>query len=249
MFLKKLYLIFKFLVRKLDLFVGGSYLHKIYDYFYNPNMFILDKKHQRKIVLFYNQNNDLLSKLSSTYNTDKGSIEKIKTNKNKFGYETHTYTDFYSILFGSFKENIKLVFECGILNGASLRMWRDYFVNSEIFGADINKDLLFNENRIKTFYVDQTSRSSIKEMWNNIKKNNFDLIIDDGLHTNEANIKLFEESFKFLKPNGIYIIEDVSNDNLISLKNNLDNYNPEIVVLKSKEVRYSNNNLMIFRKV
>jgi hypothetical protein len=81
MFLKKLYLIFKFLIRKLDLFVGGSYLHKIYDYFYNPNMFILDKKHQRKIVLFYNQNNDLLSKLSSTYNTDKGSIEKIKTNK------------------------------------------------------------------------------------------------------------------------------------------------------------------------
>ena len=86
-------------------------------------------------------------------------------------------------------------------------------------------------------------------MWTNINQNNFDLIIDDGLHTNEANIKLFEESFKFLKPNGIYIIEDVSNDNLISLKNNLDNYNPEIVVLKSKEVRYPNNNLMIFRKV
>ena len=29
-------------------------------------MFILDKKHQRKIVLFYNQNKDLLAKLSYT---------------------------------------------------------------------------------------------------------------------------------------------------------------------------------------
>jgi SAM-dependent methyltransferase len=248
MFLKKLYLIFKFLIRKLDLFVGGSYLHKIYDYFYNPNMFILDKKHQRKIVLFYNQNNDLLSKLSSTYNTDKGSIEKIKTNKNKFGYETHTYTDFYSLLFGSFRENIKLVFECGILNGSSLRVWRDYFVNSEIFGGDINKELLFTEHRIKTFYVDQTSKNSIKQMWLNVQKNNFDLIIDDGLHTNDANITFFSESFKFLKPNGIYIIEDVSNDNLLSLINYFSNYNFQAIVLKSKEVRYANNNLIMITK-
>jgi hypothetical protein len=226
----------------------GGYLHKIYDYFYNPNIFVLNKKHQRKIILFYNYNYNLLSELSDIYNSDKGLLQK-KLNKNKFGYEAHTYTDFYSILFDSFKENVKLVFECGILNGASLRIWRDYFINAEIFGADINKDFLFQEDRINTFYVDQTSSYSIKEMWRNIKRNNFDIIIDDGLHTNEANFKLFDESFKFLKKNGIYIIEDVSNENLVALQNDLSDYNPQAVVLKSKEVRYPNNNLILIKKL
>jgi ubiquinone/menaquinone biosynthesis C-methylase UbiE len=85
-------------------------------------------------------------------------------------------------------------------------------------------------------------------MWLNVQKNNFDLIIDDGLHTNDANITFFSESFKFLKPNGIYIIEDVSNDNLLSLINYFSNYNFQAIVLKSKEVRYANNNLIMITK-
>lgn len=35
--------------------------------------------------------------------------------------------------------------------------------------------------------------------------------LDDGLHTFEAAIILFENSIKYLKFNGIYIIEDVNN--------------------------------------
>lgn len=38
---------------------------------------------------------------------------------------------------------------------------------------------------------------------------NFDIIIDDGLHTTDANVNLFLNSFNKLKKNGIYIIEDV----------------------------------------
>jgi hypothetical protein len=45
-------------------------------------------------------------------------------------------------------------------------------------------------------------------MWYNIDVN-FDIIIDDGLHTFEANITLLENSFHKLKEGGIYIIEDV----------------------------------------
>lgn len=237
----------KLIVKKLDLLIGG-YIHKIYDYFHNPDIFSLNKIHQRKITLFYNCNYNLLSKLSTNYNSDKGSDTK-KLNRNKFGYEAHTYTDFYSILFDNLKEHVKLVFECGILYGASLRVWRDYFINAEIFGGDINKDFLFKEDRINTFYVDQTSSDTIKEMWRNINKKNFDIIIDDGLHTNEANFKLFNESFKFLKKNGIYIIEDVSNENLITLLNDLNDYNPQVVVLKSIETRWPNNNLIMISKL
>ena len=66
--------------------------------------------------------------------------------------------------------------------GASLRMWRDYFYNANIYGADIDKGILFNEDRINTYFVDQLDSETIKSMWNNIGLKDFDIIIDDGLH-------------------------------------------------------------------
>ena len=39
--------------------------------------------------------------------------------------------------------------------GSSLRALRDYFPNANIFGADIDKNIVNDQNRIKTFYVDQ----------------------------------------------------------------------------------------------
>ena len=34
--------------------------------------------------------------------------------------------------------------------GASLRVWKDFFSNAKIYGSDIDKDILFNEDRIFT---------------------------------------------------------------------------------------------------
>ena len=92
---------------------------------------------------------------------------------------------------------------------ASLRAWRDYFKNANIYGADIDKNILKNESRIKTFYVDQTDPNTIDEMFKNIGVSNFDIILEDGLHEYNANICFFENSVKFLANDGIYIIEDV----------------------------------------
>ena len=93
--------------------------------------------------------------------------------------------------------------------GASLRAWRDYFKNAQIYGADIDRDILKDEERIKTFYVDQTNPTSIKELFTNIGVNKFDVILEDGLHEYNANICFFENSIEYLDDQGIYIIEDV----------------------------------------
>ena len=98
--------------------------------------------------------------------------------------------------------------------GASLRAWRDYFENAKIYGADIDKEILFRETIIKTFYVDQTDKKSVLQMWKKIDEKNFNLIIDDGLHTFSAAINLFELSINRLKPDGIYIIEDAQKNDL-----------------------------------
>ena len=129
-------------------------------------------------------------------------------------------------------------------------MWRDYFPNAEIYGADIDKDILFKSERIKTFHVDQLDPSSLEKMWKNINVDNFDIIIDDGLHTLEAGICMFENSFNKLRNGGIYIIEDVDPSYLkelsiyLGVKNNI-----EIVVLKSKNKKLlRDNNLIVIRK-
>ena len=132
--------------------------------------------------------------------------------------------------------------------GASLRVWRDYFVNSAVFGADIDKNILFEEDRIKTFYVDQLNENSIKEMWSNINKSDFDIILDDGLHTFEAGVTMFLNSFDKLRKNGIYIIEDVDFIYIKELAEVLSEYNPEIITLYDNNAKHQNNNLILIRK-
>ena len=126
-------------------------------------------------------------------------------------------------------------------------MWKDYFKNAYIFGADIDKKILFNEERISTFYVNQLEKDSIISMWNKVDKKNFDIIIDDGLHTLDAAVTLFENSFFQLKKNGIYIIEDVHFLYLNNLVKKLIRFNPQVITLAHREGK-KDNNLVVFRK-
>ena len=154
-----------------------------------------------------------LTDLMNYYGSDKGGFNKH-----------HNFSDYYSTIFFDKKDKIKNILEVGLGTNntkvpsnmgpqgrplASLRAWRDYFSNANVYGADIDTEILKNEERIKTYYVDQTNAVSISELFKNIGNINFDIIIDDGLHEYSANICLFENSFEFLSKKGIYIIEDV----------------------------------------
>jgi hypothetical protein len=55
---------------------------------------------------------------------------------------------------------------------------------------------------------------SIRNLWENLKEVEFDLIIDDGLHTFDANSTLLENSYDKLVMNGFYVIEDIMFDNI-----------------------------------
>ena len=194
-----------------------------------------------------------LTDLMNAYGSDKGGFNK-----------DHNFSDYYSTIFFDKKQSFKNILEVGLgtnninvpsnmgLEGkplASLRAWRDYFLNANIYGADIDRKILKDEDRIKTYYVDQTNTSSILELFKNIGDISFDIIIDDGLHEYNANICLFENSFKFLKKKGIYVIEDVffkdKNKFFQYFKNS--NYNFSIVDIFHKN-NISNNCLVIIYK-
>jgi hypothetical protein len=139
----------------------------------------------------------------------------------------HNYTTFYYSIFKELRNKQLRVFELGLgtnnVNipsnmgvdgrpGASLFGWSEFFPNSYIFGADIDTGILFNTDKIKTFYCDQTNPEIIKKMWNEHDlQDNFDIIVEDGLHTFSANVCFFENSIHKLNINGYFIIEDICN--------------------------------------
>ena len=158
-----------------------------------------------------------LCKLMKGHNSDKGIAR-------------HNYTTVYNALFYDMKLNVSEMFEMGIgtnntsfthnmgkkgTPGASLRGWSTYFSKANVYGADIDKGALFQEEKIKTFFCDQLDSSIIKGMWEEIgSSKEFEVIIDDGLHTFEANVSLFEASIHKLSKKGYYVVEDVKLDDL-----------------------------------
>lgn len=97
--------------------------------------------------------------------------------------------------------------------GASLRAFRDYLPQARIFGADIDKKILFQEERVKTFWVDQTDHASLLRLKEQLGRK-VDLIIDDGLHVPHANLATFLVLQELLTENGCYVVEDIPHEAL-----------------------------------
>ena len=94
--------------------------------------------------------------------------------------------------------------------GASLYGWAEFFPQAKVYGADIDTAILFNTDRIKTFYCDQMNPHIIQYMWREPElEGYFDIIVEDGLHSYVANVCFFEHSIHKLALNGYYIIEDI----------------------------------------
>lgn len=211
---------------------------------------------KKELIYSYISNgnsNQELKKLMDFYGSDKGG----KNNQ-------HNYAQYYSDIFYYRRKNIKNFLEIGLGTNnldtpsnmgsegkplASLRAWRDYFINANIFGADIDKRILLNEERILTTYVDQTNPKTIQEMFSLFGVKKYDVILEDGLHEFNANICCFENCIKYLDINGTYIIEDVFYKDHKKFINYFDQnkYNFSIIEL-FHESNISNNSLIVITK-
>ena len=218
----------------------------------------------KQSTLFAHGSPSDLDSLFLHHGTDKGCFKHNINGDSTQSRPGHNYSAIYLRLFNHCREHILKVFEFGVGStnesipfnmtssgrpGASLRVWKSYFPNACIYGADIDESILFQEERIETFYVDQMNDSSIQNMWSKINSSNFDLIIDDGCHVFEAGLKSFQNSFGQLKkPGGIYVIEDVGNmRDLLSYQKYFDahDHRYEISMLRTSEVGYLHSAMII----
>jgi hypothetical protein len=97
--------------------------------------------------------------------------------------------------------------------GASLRAFSEFRPQAQIFGADVDQRILFTEGNIKTFFVDQTDPRTFDDLAGQINQR-LDLVIDDGLHSPNANLATMTFALNHLKPGGWCVIEDIYTDAL-----------------------------------
>jgi 16S rRNA G966 N2-methylase RsmD len=140
--------------------------------------------------------NEIYSKYSSPeHHGDKGT--------------THTYIDEYERLLKDYRVG-STVLEIGIYYGESLKMWNEFFIDSKVYAVDINRERI--EGLIKTNEYNIIISDATKvQFLDYVKDEMFDVIIDDGSHLIDHQIKSFNILKEKMKPGGIYIIEDVNN--------------------------------------
>jgi len=182
----------------------------------------------------------------------------------------HAYTPVYSEIFKELFDKKLKIFELGIGTnnpnlpstmgmsgrpGASLRGWRECFPSADIFGADIDRNILFSEDRIQTFYCDQLDRAAIHELWANPElRDGADIIIDDGLHTFEANANFLAGSLRYVRDGGFYSVEDIPRHDLESWRKQLPIYAKDFpdfdfaLLELPSPINHFDNNLMIAKR-
>jgi len=136
-----------------------------------------------------------LDDLAIKYKSDKSSLY-------------HNFATKYDRLLASSRESATSILEIGVAQGQSLRMWADYFPQAAIHGADISRASRICETynkRIRFHLADQNDLAQLKNLE---QFGPFDLIIDDGNHFWREQIVSFEGLFPYVKPGGLYIVED-----------------------------------------
>jgi len=126
----------------------------------------------------------------------------------------HSYDKIYDSIFKPYVDKEGSLLEIGVYGGGSLLLWQEYFNKMKIIGLDIQNIVpytvfeMYNPDRVKYFLEDAYSDETI----NFLKRNNldkYDIIIDDGPHTEESQLRFVDLYLRMVHKNGLLVIEDV----------------------------------------
>jgi len=164
-----------------------------------------------------------LTQIADKHRTDKGSLGPRRDRPPNY------YTDVYSAYLERYRDKpidfleiglgvsgaqwtAELVTDVNPRGGASMKTWYEYFPRARIFGVDINECRWLDNDRVKTFVADQGSPAQLEAFVKATGVSQFDAIIDDGSHRPDHQQVTLGVLFKYLKPGGLYFIEDLANN-------------------------------------
>ena len=182
----------------------------------NKFSFILDKASNTYILKKKTNFINVLKIESTEYSTKLCSLGKRyltdKSPDNLKGHR-HPYTAVYDLLFNNFQDAKFNYAEIGILNNASIKMFRKYFKKANLYGFEFNKDFINkakNDKLRNTHYMEIDVKNE-KNIFNAFKKTKkkFKIIIEDSTHEFQDQIRVIKNTVNFLEPGGYLIIEDI----------------------------------------
>ena len=130
-------------------------------------------------------------------------IKKLWDDK-KYSSKHDVYWNIYEHIFSGYDLNKKInILEIGVDTGTGMELLHKVFPNSSICGLDI-RELTSTVGNV--WIGDQKDPELLDEI--SLNEGPFDIVIDDGSHVMEDQIKTFEHLFPKINPGGIYIVED-----------------------------------------
>lgn len=136
-----------------------------------------------------------LEEISHNYASDKGEVY-------------HNYLGIYEKYFSKYRDSLENFLEIGLWQGESIRMWREYFNTGNLVGADILDLTHINLPNTQILLCDQSERDQLEALAAKTFSE-FDIIIDDGGHMMHQQQITLGTMFKYLKPGGVFVIEDL----------------------------------------
>lgn len=166
--------------------------------------YLPDNDYLEEIVEELTKEEGKLNYIGIKYNTDKASI---MIEKDAFRL-SHDYLRHYEKVLGSIRGNVSRLCELGCGQGASLKMWKEYFPQSVIVGVDIDSAAKrFEKEGIEIVIGNAASMNTIAAL--GLSYGEFSVIIDDASHAWGDMRISFENLWDCVEKGGLYIIEDI----------------------------------------
>lgn len=127
----------------------------------------------------------------------------------------HNYGPVYDRILEPYRNTATAVLELGVLNGCSLRAWKDYFPHADILGVDNDLSRLVREERIRCFLCDTTERDKFINFAKTLP--DLDIIVDDASHLVTEQLFAIAALWPILRKGGIYIVEDIAKREYLDL--------------------------------
>ena len=118
----------------------------------------------------------------------------------------HDYLGVYENNLRHLRDRDFVLVEIGVHQGASVRMWEQYFSRARIIGVDIKPECKqFESDRVEIQVGDQGNQGFLSKL----AKRRPLVVVDDGSHRWHHQINTFKTLWPHIPPGGVFVVEDI----------------------------------------